>query len=133
MKGMSSPILSPQLRTRRDFFVDISMAIDGGPVTIDVSMESIVSFDGEAVDDVIDEMFAVVVVFSMTVVSLSVVNVVGVVLRRVNRYLFVLVTFFSAFVVPSDSHASQHRLKRKKYKTINSLHDVKEAYARNVS
>lgn len=122
MKGMSSPILSPQLRTRSDFFVDISMAIDGEPVTIDVTMDSFVSFDVETVDDVIDEIVVVFVVVSFpTVVSLSdaafVVNVVGVVLRRVNRYLFAVTFFSGAFVVSSsDSHASQHRLKRKKYK-----------------
>ena len=107
MKGISSPILSPQFLTRSDFFVTISTLIDGEPVTTEVSVEITVSFDWfVAVDSVDGSVISLVgedfEVFSTSSVVVVVENVVvGVVLRRVNRILFVLTTLS----VPSESQA----------------------------
>lgn len=108
MKGMSSPILSPQFRTRRDFFVVISTAIEGSggePVTTEVSTDSSVSFCGAIVDSLKS---LIDTDFNVSTSSPIDVDVVGVVVRRVNRILFVLTIFSAGGVVnSSDSHAKR--------------------------
>lgn len=121
MNGISSPIRSPQLRTRNDFFVAISMVIEGAggaPVTTDDSIDTTAS---ASVDPSKAEMRVVgFVVLSLSVNAIIVDGIVGafpsfvvdetlgVVLRRVNRILFVLETLSTLSVddeIPSDSQA----------------------------
>lgn len=121
MNGMSSPIRSPQLRTRNDFFVAISTIIEGAggaPVTTDDSIDSYVSL---AVDSSNGEIM-VVDSLMISFASVDVDKVVGVVLRRVNRIRFVLATLsiLSVGETPSDSQAKAEGYGNKK-KLINLL------------
>lgn len=105
MKGMSSPILSPQFLTRSDFFVVISTAITVSPVTTDDSMETDSSPLVSSVASVVTD--------SEISSPVNVVGVDGVVVRRVNRILFVLTISSAVGVVASlvasvDSHASKN-------------------------
>lgn len=133
MNGISSPIRSPQLRTRNDFFVAISMIIEGAggaPVTTDDSIDTTAS---ASVDPSKAEMrvvgFVVLSLSSDALFSLIVDEVVGalsplvvdetlgVVLRRVNRILFVLETLSTLSVddeIPSDSQAKAEGCGNKK-------------------
>lgn len=123
MNGISSPIRSPQLRTRNDFFVAISMIIEGAggaPVTTDDSIDTTASASVDpskaemrVVGFVVlslssDALFSLIVDEDVGALSPLVVETLGVVLRRVNRILFVLETLSTLSVddeIPSDSQA----------------------------
>ena len=123
MKGISSPILSPQFRTRKDFFDSISTMIFGAPDTSDFST-STTSWVREVSEKMvvwsaIVELPKVVVEFSLDndeSTLPSVVDGVGVVLRLVNLNRFVDdETIFSASAVAASvefSFVSQAKKKR---------------------
>lgn len=144
MKGMSSPILSPQFFARRDFFVEISTEMGMSPLTTDDSIDTVALV---LLTSSVDSLSVVTDSLSVVTGSLSVVTdassvmavevevtfeisssivVLGVdsVLRRVNRTLLVLTeAFVDGVVPPSDSHAITSEGKPRKTHEFLVLYD----------